>query len=209
MAMKYLLRLAIAVTVLGLSPVAPSLGGTPLSDHSRSWLLDLSTADVSFAVRVLGVFTIRGEFEQVHGGLRFDAGCTASTIRFSIDTASVSTSDSAIEKLLRGPDLLNADRFPVISFTSTHIVPADTGSGRITGQLGLNGINREISFELRREGDWLDSATAAPTRFRATTRISRTAFGITALPIAVSDSIDITVVIDARPQNLRLAEAAL
>ena len=207
--MKHLLRLAIAVIVLGLSPVAPSLGGTPLNDASRSWLLDLSTAEVSFAVRVLGVFTIRGEFEQVHGGLRLDAGCTASTIRFSIDTASVSTSDSAIEKLLRGPDLLNADRHPVISFTSTQIVQAATGSGTITGRLGLNGINREVTFELHRQGDWPDSAAGAPARFRATTRISRTAFGITALPVAVADSIDITVVIDARPQHIRLADAAL
>jgi len=206
--MKILLRQVIAITALTLAPAVPSVAANP-ADHPPDWLLDLSTADVSFAVRVLGLFPIRGKFEQVYGGLHFDAGCTASTISFSIDTASVSTSDSAIENLLRGPDLLNADRFPVISFTSTHIVPADTGRGRITGRLALNGMNREVSFELHRQGDWLGSATDAPARFLATTRISRTAFGITALPVAVSDSIDITVVIEARPQHIRLAGATL
>lgn len=205
--MNKLLRLAVAIAVLTLTPAASALA---TGDHSsRSWQLDLANADVSFSVRVLGIFAIQGEFERVHGGLEFDASCSASNIRFNIDTASVSTPDSAIEKLLRGPTLLNADNFPVISFSSTHIVPADSGAGSITGQLGLNGITREVSFELQRQGDWLASDSGEATRFRATTRISRAEFGITALPLAVSDNIDISVVIEAQPQNIRLAEATL
>jgi len=203
--MQNLIRLAIAVTALTLTPAA--LASNAGDESTRGWRLDLSNADVSFSVRVLGIFAIQGEFERVHGGLLFDAGCSASDIRFSIDTASVSTPDNAIEQLLRSPTLLNADSFPVISFASTHIVPADTGAGSITGQLGLNGVTREVSFELRRLGDWLTGDTGAATRFRATTRISRTEFGITALPLAVSDNIDITVVIDAQPRNIRLAGA--
>lgn len=192
---------AIVIAALTFAPAMPTAASP------ASWLLDLSHADVSFSVRVLGVFAIEGEFERVHGGLLLDDACSASGIRFSIDTASVSTPDSAIEKLLRGPTLLNASDFPVISFASTNIVPADTGPGTITGQLGLNGITREVSFELQRQGEWLTGDSPAVTRFLATTRISRAEFGITALPVAVSDGIDITVVIDAQPQNIRLADA--
>ena len=206
--MKNLLRLAVAILVLTLTPALPSVASSAANENARNWLLDLSNADVSFSVRVLGIFSVQGEFQRVHGGLLLDAGCSASDIRFSIDTASVTTPDSAIEKLLRGPTLLNANSFPVISFASTDIVPADTGSGSITGQLGLNGITREVSFDLQRQGNWLASNTGEATRFRATTRISRTEFGITALPLAVSDSIDITVVINAQPQNIRLADAS-
>ena len=207
--MNKLLRLAVAIAALTVPALTPSLTSAIEDDSAQNWLLDLSNAEVSFAVRVLGIFAIEGGFERVHGGLLLDAGCSASTIRFSIDTASVSTPDSAIEKLLRSPSLLNADSFPVISFSSTHIVPADSGTGSITGQLGLNGITREVSFELQRQGDWLASDSGEATRFRATTRISRAEFGITALPLAVSDNIDISVVIEAQPQNIRLAEATL
>lgn len=205
--MKSLFRLAVAIATLTLTPAILSPASAAGNDSIGNWLLDLSSADVSFSVRVLGIFAVEGEFQRVHGGLLLDAGCSASGIRFSIDTASVSTPDRTIENLLRGPTLLNAHSFPVISFTSTQIVPANTGAGSITGQLGLNGVTREVRFELQRQGDWLASGTSEATRFRATTRISRTEFGITALPLAVSDNIDITVVIEAQPQNIRLAEA--
>lgn len=208
--MRNLLGRAVVIVILAITSAAPSLVNASGDDSSRNWLLDLSHADVSFSVRVLGIFAVQGEFERVHGGLLLDAGCSASNIRFSIDTASVSTPDSAIEQLLRGPTLLNTDSFPVISFASTHIVPAGTGEpGTITGQLGLNGVTREVSFDLQRQGDWLASDVREATRFRATTRISRTEFGINALPLAVSDNIDITVVIEAMPQNIRLADANL
>ena len=206
--MKNLLRRALVIAALTSASAMPSLASATGDNNTSSWLLDLSNADVSFSVRVLGIFAIEGEFERVHGGLLLDDACSASGIRFSIDTASVSTPDRSIERLLRGPTLLNASNFPVISFASTNIVPADSGPGSITGQLGLNGITREVSFELQRQGDWLAGGDArAATRFRATTRISRAEFGITALPLAVSDSIDITVVIDAQPRNIRLADA--
>ena len=207
--MKILSRFATAIAALTLTLAIPSLAGASGNDSTRNWLLDLSSADVSFSVRVLGIFAVQGEFQRVHGGLLLDDGCSAADIRFSIDTASVSTPDSTIEKLLRGPTLLNANSFPVISFASTHIVPAATGAGSITGQLGLNGITREVSFDLQRQGDWLSGDTREATRFQATTRISRTEFGITALPLAVSDNIDITVVIDAQPQHIRLADATV
>lgn len=205
--MKKPFSLAVAILALTLLPAFPSTAADTGDDSGRSWLLDLSSADVSFSVRVLGIFAIQGEFERVHGGLLFDAGCNAANIRFSIDTASVRTPDSAIETLLRGPALLNADSFPVISFASSHIVLADTGSGSITGQLGLNGITREVSFALQRQGNWLTGDTREATHFRATMHISRAEFGITALPLAVSDTIDISVVIYAQPQNIRLADA--
>ena len=183
----------------------------PLPVHASdtgSWLLDLSSADVSFSVRVLGLFEISGAFERVHGDLVFNESCMASGIRFSIDSASVTTRDTGIAELLRGPTLLNTENFPVISFSSSRIVLDDSGSGSITGQLALNGINREVRFKLDSNGRARLASPAAATQYQATARISRTEFGITALPIAVSDKINITVVVEARPENIRLADAS-
>lgn len=145
----------------------------------------------------------------MRGGLVLDESCVASGISFRIDSASVNTRDTGINNLLRGPTLLNTQQFPVISFSSTHIVLDDAGPGLITGKLALNGITREVSFELERHGEKLTTASDAATRFRATTEISRSDFGITALPVAVSDNIHINVVIEAMPDNIRLADAAL
>jgi len=175
----------------------------------QAWLLDLSNANVSFSIRVLGVFSINGEFEHVQGGLVLDESCAASGITFHIDSASINTRDTGINDLLRGPTLLNTQQFPVISFSSTHIVLDDAGPGLITGELALNGITGEVNFELERHGERLTTASDKVTRFMATTQISRSDFGITALPVAVSDSIHINVVIEAKPDNIRLADATL
>jgi polyisoprenoid-binding protein YceI len=179
------------------------------ADTPQAWLLDLSNADVSFSIRVLGLFSINGAFEHVRGGLVLDESCAASGITFRIDSASVNTRDTGINDLLRGPTLLNAQQFPVISFSSTQIVLGDAGPGLITGELALNGITREVHFELERHGESLTTASDSVTRFMATTQISRSDFGITALPVAVSDSIHINVVIEAKPDNIRLADATL
>ena len=59
------------------------------ADTPQAWLLDLSNADVSFSIRVLGLFSINGAFEHVRGGLVLDESCAASGITFRIDSASV------------------------------------------------------------------------------------------------------------------------
>ena len=200
------MRTLVRVIVMSLA-LAASLATA--AGTTQTWLLDLSNADVSFTIRVLGLFSINGEFEHVRGGLVLDESCAASGISFRIDSASVNTRDTGIDNLLRGPTLLNTQQFPVISFSSTHIVLDSAGPGLITGELALNGITREVSFELERHGERLAADSDAATRFRATTQISRSEFGITALPIAVSDSIHINIVIEARPDNIRLAAATL
>ena len=175
-------------------------------NQQKSWVMDLSHADVTFVVRVLGVFAINGEFERLHGGLVFNESCNATNITFSIDSASVTTRDTALDSFLRSPALLNTESFPAITFASNRIVLQHGDPGLITGQLDLNGITREVSFVLKHNLDSTDGVLTAASRLEATVTISRKAFGITALPVAVSDNIDITVTMSTRPEYITLAE---
>lgn len=176
-------------------------------NHQRSWVMDLSHADVSFSVRVLGVFEINGEFERLHGGLIFNENCNATDITFSIDSASVTTRDTALDRVLRSPALLNTETFPTITFASNRIVLHHSDPGLITGQLDLNGITREVSFVLTHNLDSEDAIPTTASRLEATVTISRKAFGITALPVAVSDNINITVTMSARADYITVADA--
>jgi polyisoprenoid-binding protein YceI len=172
-----------------------------------SWVMDLSEADVTFSVQVLGIFAINGRFERLHGGLEFDESCQASNIRFSIDSASVSTRDTALNQVLRSPALLNTENFPTISFASNRITLHQGKHDLITGELDLNGISHEVSFVVLHDSDRPEHLTAGTTRLEATASISRKAFGITALPIAVADTIDITVTMNTRPDAITLADS--
>jgi len=175
-------------------------------DQKESWVMDLSHADVTFSVRVLGVFEISGEFERLQGGLIFNENCNATNITFSIDSASVTTRDTALDSVLRSPALLNTESFPAITFASNRIALHHSDPGLITGQLDLNGVTREVSFVLQQNtGSQIDARTTV-SRLKAAATISRKDFGITALPVAVADNINITVTMSARPEYIKLAD---
>ncbi|HAJ91544.1 MAG TPA: hypothetical protein DCO71_02805 [Gammaproteobacteria bacterium] len=201
------IRSAVFLTLALLSwAVIPGAEATgPTSEES--WVMDLSHADVAFSVRVLGIFEINGQFERLQGGLIFDDSCNARDIAFSIESSSANTRDTALDNVLRSPALLNTENFPVITFASSKIVLHQGDPGLIIGQLGLNGITREVSFALKHNLDSTGATLTATSRLEATATISRKAFGITALPVAVADNINITVTMNTRPEYIKLADA--
>jgi polyisoprenoid-binding protein YceI len=177
------------------------------SGESDNWHMNLSGARVSFSIRVLGMFEVGGKFEHVAGNILLDDTCTAEALTFSIDAASVNTENADLDRFLRSATLLNTENFPRVIFASRDIVMTGSGPGMITGTLTLNGITREVRFAFLRH-DSPDGATRAfSTRFEASAHISRSEFGITALPVAVSDTININVSVDALPENIRIADA--
>ena len=187
----------------------PVIPGAEAADPNPEelWVMDLSHADVSFSVRVLGFIEISGEFERLHGGMVFNEYCDATNITFSIDSASVTTRDTALDSVLRSPALLNTESFPAITFASSRIALQHSEPGLITGKLELNGIAREVSFVLKHNPGGPGATLTAASRLEATATISRKAFGITALPVAVADNITITVTMPARPEYIKLAAA--
>jgi len=184
-------------------PTAPAYA----SGDNALWRMDLSDARVSFSIRVLGIFDVGGMFERVAGDILLDETCTAAAITFSIDAASINTQNADLDRFLRSATLLNTENFPRVTFASRDIVMTDAGPGSITGTLTLNGITREVRFAFLRHDTPQETAPASGTRFEASARISRSEFGITALPVAVSDTIDISVSVDALPENIRIADA--
>jgi polyisoprenoid-binding protein YceI len=175
--------------------------------NSGNWRLDLSGASVSFSVSVLGLFNIGGMFERVAGDILLDDTCTAAAITFSIDATSVNTRNAKDDRFLRSAALLNTENFPRVTFASRNIVLTDSGTGSITGTLSLNGISRDVRFTFQRHTIEHGDTATINTRFEASTRISRSDFGITALPIAVSDTVNLRVSVAALPANIRIAAA--
>ena len=177
------------------------------SGNSDIWRMDLSGARVSFSIRVLGMFEVGGKFERVAGDILLDDTCTAAALAFRIEAASVNTQNADLDRFLRSATLLNTENFPLVTFASRNIVMTDSGPGSITGTLTLNGITREIRFTFQRHDTPQAPAAAFSSRFEASANISRSEFGITALPVAVSDTINIHVSVDALPENIRIADA--
>lgn len=164
----------------------------------------LSDANVSFSVKVLGIFSVSGRFEQVQGGLLFTGSCHTEAIAFSIRTASVNTKNRLRDEIIRGPALLDSQRHPVIVYNSTRIVSNAHGPVAIDGVLQLNGISRPIRFLI--EQDKGDSNQLSPaSHYQAVANISHTDFKIPSPLPGTSDTINIRVALQIRAADLRLA----
>jgi len=195
---------------LALAVLFASIAAGPASaDKPRPhYTLDIADAEVTFSVKVLGLITIKGQFRQVEGDMQFTEACDTSNIAFRIQAASVSTRDTMMDNMIRGPSLLNIEQYPVISFNSSQVTGGVGGPETITGNLMLNGVQRSVSFTIKPENDQL-TYTGEPLTYRAATHIKRSDFGIPSPIPGTSNRIQIQVNLTIRQSELMLATARL
>jgi polyisoprenoid-binding protein YceI len=135
--------------------------------------IDPSGSTVKFRTRhMFGLGPVHGSFEIRNGTVNIAEPMTASGVHAEIDSASFRTGNEQRDATVRSPRLLDADAHPVISFTA-----AGRFDGReLTGTLTVRGVARPITLTVEQVDAAGDGFTA-----RATVRIDRTDFGVTAM----------------------------
>jgi polyisoprenoid-binding protein YceI len=117
-----------------------------------TWTVDAVHSKVGFAVKHLGIATVRGEFTEFEGTLEIGEDLATSRAYGSVKTGSIDTSESARDEHLRSADFFNADAYPDITFESTSIEPLDDEVLRVTGKLTINGVTNEETFHAAIQG---------------------------------------------------------
>lgn len=143
------------------------------------WALDPAHSVVEFAVRHLGISTIRGRFGDVNAKLSIGPDVGSSTLTAEIDMSSVDTGNSDRDAHLRGTDFFDVETQPKMTFRSTSLAEVGDGSYSVTGDLTINGHTRSETLTARFFGTEtfpMDGSTRAG--FEATGQIDRTAYGI-------------------------------
>jgi polyisoprenoid-binding protein YceI len=161
------------------------------------WQLDPPHSSAQFSVRHLGVSTVRGAFTKVSGTVQYDAANPSkASIQATIDAASVDTRVDMRDNDLRSPRFLDAQKYPTITFTSKRVESAGEGKLKVTGDLTIHGVTKEVVLDV----DGPTPAIKDPMgkdRLRmgasATTKINRNDFGVSGLPGVVGDEISITL----------------
>ena len=180
-----------------LSALAVALLLTLSAAAQDAWQLDPPHSSAQFSVRHLGVSTVRGAFTKVSGSVVYDpANLNKSSIQATIDTASVDTRVDMRDNDLRSPRFLDAQKYATITFQSKKVEAAGTGKLKVTGDLTIQGVTKEVVLDV----DGPSSAIKDPMgkdRLRmgasATTKINRNDFGVSGLPGIVGDEITITL----------------
>ena len=91
-----------------------------------------------------------------------------------MDTDASQKDRADIQATMLGPKVLDAQRYPEIRFTSSHIEQTAPGRFLVTGKLELHGVARQLQFPV----------SAASGHYTGKTKLKQTDFGIQ--PVAVA-----------------------
>lgn len=115
---------------------------------NMEWQIDPSHTSVDFAVRHLGISTVRGHFTRLSGVIEATDEGALRSVEVTIDPTSVDTREQKRDDHLRSPDFLDAVRYPALTFRSTAIAPKENGRYDVKGNLTIRGTSRPVSFEV-------------------------------------------------------------
>jgi polyisoprenoid-binding protein YceI len=145
-----------------------------------TWTLDQAHSSVTFSAKHMMVTTVRGSMKIRDFDLDLDLDNPQdSTVRVSLDAASIDTGQQMRDDHLRSADFLKADEFPTIDFASTQIVRTGNASGELHGNLTIRGVTRPVVLKAEFGGIVPNMQGGQRGAFSASGRINREDFGLT------------------------------
>jgi polyisoprenoid-binding protein YceI len=145
-----------------------------------SWSIDPAHSHVEFAVKHMMIATVKGRFGVVHGTVRTDDADPARGIaEIEIDVDSIDTREPQRDAHLRSADFFDVEKFPKITFRSSRITDVGGDRFKLSGDLTIHGVTRDVTLDVTSEGRGRDPWGGERAGFSATTKIKRSEFGLT------------------------------
>lgn len=172
-----------APAAVGIPPGAET-SLNPADQPAGAYALDSRHVSVLWRVRHLGLALFTARFDTVSGTLNWDGANVAnSSLNITIAANSVNTGvlnaegQRAFDAEIHGQVLGSAEN-PNITFVSRSIETTSATTGRITGDLTLNGVTRPVVLEAAFEGGRTHPFSRRPALgFSGRALINRSDFG--------------------------------
>ncbi len=170
---------------------------------TNRWDIDVSHSAIHFHVRHMVISKVHGRFARWAGAIELDPqDLTRSSVQVDIDAASIDTQVADRDAHLRSPDFLDVAKYPQLTFRSRKIEKAGA-SYRVTGDLALHGVTREVVLEAEFAGTARDPWGNERAGFSARTSLDRRDFGLVwnaaleAGGVLVGEKVEITIELEA------------
>jgi polyisoprenoid-binding protein YceI len=168
------------------------------------WKIDPLHSSAQFSVKHLMISTVRGQFGGVKGTIVYDPkNPAAATVEATIDCSTVNTGEPKRDADLKTAEFFDVKNYPVMKFKSKRVEVEGSGKLRLTGDLTINAITREVMLDLDApSAEIKDAQGRVKIGVSGMTKISRKEFGITYNPIletggvTVSDEVSIILEIE-------------
>jgi polyisoprenoid-binding protein YceI len=175
---------------------------------SEKWEIDSSHSGVHFSVRHMVVAKVRGQFARWSGSVLAEEGDFArATVNVVIDASSIETGVADRDTHLKSADFLDVANFPELTFKSRRVEKQSDEALRVTGELTIRGVTREVVLDVEYAGSTKDPWGNERAGFTAKTAIDRKDFGLTwnqvleAGGVMVGDRVAIEIEVEAVKQS--------
>lgn len=146
------------------------------------WVIDSDHSTISFAVKYLMLASVRGMINKVTGAVYFDPPDVVNLdVEVEMDASGITTGISKRDEHLRGTDFFDVSRYPRITFKSAKAESLGGRRLRLTGDLSLHGVTRQVIIEGQYSGPVkLPESIGGETSlgFTGSTVINREDFGM-------------------------------
>jgi polyisoprenoid-binding protein YceI len=145
-----------------------------------TYTLDPTHTRIGFVARHAMVTKVRGSFNEFEGTAVVDGTNPAdSSVRVTIDAASIDTRNAQRDEHLRTNDFLALEQYPQITFVSTDIRQVDETTFEVSGDLTIKDVTNRITVPFEFEGASQDPYGNQRIGFDGSVTISRKDYGIT------------------------------
>lgn len=150
-----------------------------MTTKTTTWTIDPAHAEIGFAVRHLMIATVRGRFGAVTGTVTVDEqDPKCSTVDVTVDVSSIDTRQEMRDNHLKSPDFFDVEQYPTMHFVSKRIDGDVNDEFRITGDLTIRGVTREVTLTATLEGRTRDPWGNERAGFSVSGKINRHDFGL-------------------------------
>jgi polyisoprenoid-binding protein YceI len=142
------------------------------------WVIDTPHTNLMFVARYAMLTKVRGHFNVFEGTIHVAEKPEDSWVELTIDVSSITTDDDTRDNHLRSGDFLDLANHPTITFKSTKVEVLSDNTLRVTGNLVIRGVTKEVVLDMEYAGTAKDAYGRTRVAFSAKTEIDRDEFGV-------------------------------
>lgn len=188
--MRHSTALAIALLMLAATEAAPGA-------QADVWSVDPVHSTAQFTARHFGIVPVVGTIPIRTATVSLNPGEQVPlAISAEFDPAKVDTHNDTRDNDLRSPHYFDVATYPGMRFVSTKI-EGDPKQFTISGDLTMHGQTHPVVLKAQVVGAGKSPRGRSIIAYAATTTIDRTEWGMSYGPLIVSNSVDISVNVEA------------
>jgi polyisoprenoid-binding protein YceI len=166
---------ALPAVVSAKKKTAPAAPPSPAETYTLSKIY----TTLSFTATKWMAFKEEGTFQDFTGTLTYSVvDPSKCKIDVTVQAASLDTRSSGRDKVLRSDDFFDVEKFPTLSFRSTHVTSTGKETYDVEGDLTIHGVTKHVVVPVKMIGVRVMPGIGDFAGFETTFNIDRRDFGV-------------------------------